>query len=1132
MFAEEVGGNANRRRQEENRARRRKLKQEQQKKAQQEKWQEAGSEISLEERSTALTSPGSADVESSKSAVVSKAITEVLPDSLAPPSKELSAVEIANIQRQQRQEAQAKKKAATTMQAFFRCHYSNTKLLQNQSDLLAKRLQDLSTLQLLLKRQGGGNSSYVPPPATATALSLQILFLTKSLPYKRNRNKDPYTTRFVRLRDIARDSTLVKQFLELVLIPGVQSTNENANPLVVWEQSPEGLLRINAILRMALVVATCNSNASPSIDTAVFEACLKFVQVVAVNVDSDVAQRMMQTCRPLLVSAVPEIVEAADVTSQPASVFMSLSGEKVSDVVSPKKAKSKTLVLPYYARTGSPMDLVSILRHHLLYATGGSPIPPASDKSREACIPAKQRHQASLLFQTVFSVIMSDESFEEALVSRFVSEILTVPLLPWKVSDSCFDLLLSCTRQNRARRNQPVLVSMIERFAEANSKVMNAGDIELALCQDISLNLCNATPTQILLANMIQLGRSSVQLNASQGNKLDFEAAIVFFQFLAILVDAVPVSTFSSRESVVEWISDGKGHHSPVVLSPVILEQCRLLVSDAWARRLFNVAMDSEYLQTENILSKKTEKDMKIEKELAEVSASSAAALAAKEARTDRSKAFWKSSAWARKLSQGVGTMLSKGKREDDQVERNETSGLINATSMSRKLAAVGCNTLPSPEIASATTFISDRAQKHDFNPRLLGVLSVVYGIVLSRWGGGGGEDIVAQRKPHRKGSKGEIATTAPDPCTQNLLSVLCFSTSFVRVSWAQIQSGKCAVPTESPVPLKTLDIRPTMGNHDTTISTTTEGHATFYLFVIALAHVLILTDDAEIHDLGRPIPIHQLRRVVIALKQLLFKASCTDEGGSWSQEKTRSASRNDLNYFGLALVQASSKAMRDLYDRSSRRPICVPKLWTIDDLMEKELRRCKTKDDYVHLLGAPVLRVCPFLVSFKRRLRLFERIIYTDRVQVQGENNANPFNPNPLKPGFPVRITRGRVLEDGLATMNNLGRDMRQRIAIQYFNEAGTRETGVDAGGLFKEFWTDLSAIAFDLNFALFCINERNCMYPNPSSGAAHGPDHIRLFEFLGRILGKSLYENITIQPQFAHFFLSFLRGDYNYLQ
>lgn len=38
-------------------------------------------------------------------------------------------------------------------------------------------------------------------------------------------------------------------------------------------------------------------------------------------------------------------------------------------------------------------------------------------------------------------------------------------------------------------------------------------------------------------------------------------------------------------------------------------------------------------------------------------------------------------------------------------------------------------------------------------------------------------------------------------------------------------------------------------------------------------------------------------------------------------------------------------------------------------------------------------------------------------------------------------------------------------------------------------------------------------------------------MFEFLGRILGKALYEGITIKPQFAHFFLSFLRGEYNFL-
>ena len=49
----------------------------------------------------------------------------------------------------------------------------------------------------------------------------------------------------------------------------------------------------------------------------------------------------------------------------------------------------------------------------------------------------------------------------------------------------------------------------------------------------------------------------------------------------------------------------------------------------------------------------------------------------------------------------------------------------------------------------------------------------------------------------------------------------------------------------------------------------------------------------------------------------------------------------------------------------------------------------------------------------------------------------------------------------------------MRERIAVQYHNEAGAREDGVDAGGLFKEFWTDLCAIAFDPNYALFRVTE-----------------------------------------------------------
>ena len=73
--------------------------------------------------------------------------------------------------------------------------------------------------------------------------------------------------------------------------------------------------------------------------------------------------------------------------------------------------------------------------------------------------------------------------------------------------------------------------------------------------------------------------------------------------------------------------------------------------------------------------------------------------------------------------------------------------------------------------------------------------------------------------------------------------------------------------------------------------------------------------------------------------------------------------------------------------------------------------------------------------------------------------------------------------------------------------------------------------ALSVNCNTLTFHKGNTNCLYPNPSSRSAHGSISVVMFEFLGRILGKALYEGITIQPQFAHFFLSFLRGEYNFL-
>jgi len=262
------------------------------------------------------------------------------------------------------------------------------------------------------------------------------------------------------------------------------------------------------------------------------------------------------------------------------------------------------------------------------------------------------------------------------------------------------------------------------------------------------------------------------------------------------------------------------------------------------------------------------------------------------------------------------------------------------------------------------------------------------------------------------------------------------------------------------------MKLRPSLNKGSLTFDENV-GSAFLLMFNSALAHSLIVTDDIELHEMDSPLPMHHIRRCILLLKSILYRACCLDDRNG----------DNSITYVadhvGLSVISSSARIMRDLYDRSSRRLLCPPKLWLVPDLLDEDIRRCKTYEDYCALLDDPVLKVCPFLVSFKRRLKLFERITNANRVSIQGRNDGESF-----RPGIHVHIMRGRVLEDGLLHLNRLGKNLRRRIIVQYVNSAGATESGLDAGGLFKEFWTDLCGVSFNPNWALFRETEGTCVF------------------------------------------------------
>jgi len=113
------------------------------------------------------------------------------------------------------------------------------------------------------------------------------------------------------------------------------------------------------------------------------------------------------------------------------------------------------------------------------------------------------------------------------------------------------------------------------------------------------------------------------------------------------------------------------------------------------------------------------------------------------------------------------------------------------------------------------------------------------------------------------------------------------------------------------------------------------------------------------------------------------------------------------------------------------------------------------------------------------------------------------------------VSAWRGSIAQDAFDKLNWV--DIKAPIEITILNQFGQEEV-IDGGG---EFITSLCKEMIDTNRGLWLANKKNELYPNPHSYATeqHSLDWYR---FIGRILGKAMYEGISVNVAFASFFLA----------
>nr|CAG8501179.1 9770_t:CDS:10 [Entrophospora candida] len=161
------------------------------------------------------------------------------------------------------------------------------------------------------------------------------------------------------------------------------------------------------------------------------------------------------------------------------------------------------------------------------------------------------------------------------------------------------------------------------------------------------------------------------------------------------------------------------------------------------------------------------------------------------------------------------------------------------------------------------------------------------------------------------------------------------------------------------------------------------------------------------------------------------------------------------------------------------------------------------------------ILNLLPHTIPFETRLDIFRQYLskinntHTSPTIIHNSSNCTV-----------VKVRRGHVVEDGFKYLGGLSSARIQgKIFVKFVNEMGIAEEGIDQGGPFKEFMTQLIA------------EDNSYVYPSSSNSKNSKLKSLlitkaNVYRFLGCMLARSIQEGILVDIQFARFFLSKLSG------
>ena len=120
------------------------------------------------------------------------------------------------------------------------------------------------------------------------------------------------------------------------------------------------------------------------------------------------------------------------------------------------------------------------------------------------------------------------------------------------------------------------------------------------------------------------------------------------------------------------------------------------------------------------------------------------------------------------------------------------------------------------------------------------------------------------------------------------------------------------------------------------------------------------------------------------------------------------------------------------------------------------------------------------------------------------------------------VRRNGAQLFSDSFESLyKRNAKDLRGQLLIHFENEEA-----IDAGGVKREWLTLLTKEMFNPNYMLFTLAKNGTTYTINSDSGKYNPDHLKYFEFIGKIMAKAIFDGMMIDCYFTRIIYKLICG------